>query len=272
MTTVVLIEKQKGKIMTAENEQFTTMSLDDALLGKLALACRILGTEGHDDLNLGHLSARAPGQPNTMVMKGRGRRLSEVQTEDLVFIDFNYRKIAGERDVHSEMPIHVEIYRKRPEIHCVVHTHPMYATAFSSTGQRLMPINNESVLFAKPLPYFDTVTDLIVTPELGKTLAEKLGPEKAIFMKNHGIVVVGETVEQATVRTYLLEKAVKTLFIAKVLGDPSWTDADEAEKKVQKIFTPPKINSMWESLARQLEKREAPLRILKLLEEKIGGK
>ena len=254
--------------MTAENK-LTPMPFEDPLLDKLALACRILGTEGHDDLNLGHLSVRKSEQPDIMLMKGRGRRLSEIQADDLVAIDFNYRKIAGARDTHSEMPIHVEIYRHRPDVHCVVHTHPMYATAFSSTGQRLMPINNESVLFAKPLPYFDKVTDLIVTPELGKALAKTLGREKAVFMKNHGIVVVGATIEEATVRTYLLEKAVKTLFVAKVLGDPAWTDESEAQQKVQKIFTPPKIKSMWESLARRLEKREAPLRILKLLEEKM---
>jgi L-fuculose-phosphate aldolase len=256
--------------MTAENEQLATFSLDNPLPGKLALACRILGTEGHDDLNLGHVSVRTSDRTDTMMMKGRGLRLSEIRTQDLVTIDFNYRKIDGARDTHSEMPIHVEIYRQRPDVNCVVHTHPMYATAFSSTGERLMPINNESVLFAKPLPHFDTVTDLIVTPELGRALAKTLGRAKAVFMKNHGIVVVGETIEEATVRTYLLEKAVKTLFIAKVFGNPSWTDDDEAQQKEQKIFTPPKINSMWESLVRQLEKKEAPMRILNLLEEKIG--
>lgn len=235
----------------------------------LALACRVLGTQGHDDLNLGHLSARAKDQAGLMVMKGRGLCLSEVRAKDLVAIDFDYNKVAGQRDAHGELPIHIEIYKKRTDVNCVVHTHPLYATAFSATGQRLRAVNNESVLFAKPLPYFDLVTDLIVTPALGKALADKLGDEKAIFMKNHGIVVVGETIEQATVRAFLLEKAVKTLFVARVLGEPSWTDDEEADQKAQRIFTEPKIKAMWAALVRQLEYKEAPLRILTLLEEQL---
>jgi ribulose-5-phosphate 4-epimerase/fuculose-1-phosphate aldolase len=236
----------------------------------LALACRILGTEGHDDLNLGHLSARAKDQAGLIYMKGRGLCLSEIRAEDLVAIDFEYKKVAGRRDAHGELPIHIEIYKKRRDVNCIVHTHPLYATAFSATGQTLRPVNNESVLFAKPLPYFDLVTDLIVTPELGKALAAKLGNEKAIFMKNHGIVVVGENIEQATVRAFLLEKAVKTLFVAKVFGEPTWTDDAEADQKAQRIFTEPKTKAMWAALVRQLEYKEAPLRILTLLEEQMA--
>lgn len=236
----------------------------------LALACRILGTEGHDDLNLGHLSARTTDRAGFMIMKGRGLCLSEVRAKDLVTIDFDYQKVDGQRDAHGELPIHIEIYRKRLDVNCVVHTHPLYATAFSATGQVLRPVNNESVLFAKPLPYFDLVTDLVVTRELGEALAAKLGDEKAIFMKNHGIVVVGETIEQATVRAFLLEKAVKTLFVAKVFGEPSWTGDEEADRKAQRIFTEPKTKAMWAALVRQLEHKEAPLRILTLLQEQLA--
>jgi ribulose-5-phosphate 4-epimerase/fuculose-1-phosphate aldolase len=254
-------QMQKRAHETADPEQ---------LKETLAVACRILGTEGHDDLNLGHLSTRVKGQSDLMYMKGRGLCLSEVHAEDLVTVDFNYQKLAGDRDAHGELPIHIEIYRKRMDVNCVVHTHPLYATAFSATGQTLRPVNNESVLFAKPLPYFDLVTDLVVTPELGQALADKLGGEKAIFMKNHGIVVVGETIEQATVRAFLLEKAVKTLYVAKVFGEPSFTDNEEAGRKAQRIFTEPKTNAMWEALVRQLEYKEKPLRILTLLEGQMA--
>ena len=236
----------------------------------LAVACRILGTEGHDDLNLGHLSVRTQDPSGLMYMKGRGLCLSEVRAQDLVTIDFNYQKLEGQRDAHGELPIHVEIYRKRKDVNCVVHTHPLYATAFSATGQTLRPVNNESVLFANPLPYFDLVTDLVVTPELGQALADKLGDEKAIFMKNHGIVVVGETIEQATVRAFLLEKAVKTLYVARVFGELSFTDNKEADTKARRIFTEPKTKAMWDALVRQLEYKEAPLRILTLLEGQMA--
>jgi ribulose-5-phosphate 4-epimerase/fuculose-1-phosphate aldolase len=256
----------KGVNMSETNEPNT-----EAFKSKLALACRILGTQGHDDLNLGHLSARTQEQSDIMFMKGRGLCLSEIFSQDLVTIDFDYKKIGGERDAHGELPIHIEIYKKRPDVNCIIHTHPIYTTAFSATGQTLRPVNNEGVLFATPLPYFDAVTDLIVTLELGEALADKLGDEKAIILKNHGIVVVGESIEKATITAFLLEKAVKTLFVAKVLGEPKWTDDAEAERKAKRIFTEPKTKAMWQALVRQLEYKEAPLRILKLLESRSAN-
>ena len=236
---------------------------------KLALACRILGTEGQDDMDLGHLSIRVPGHPDRMLIKARGLCLSEIHEEDLVTIDFDYRKLEGQRNPHGELPIHVEIYRARPEVNCIVHTHPPYATAFAATRQPLPVINNEAVLFAKPLPYFDTMTDLIVKPEQGRLLAEALGGAKAILMKNHGVVVVGETIEQAISYAYLLEKTIKALFVAKVFGEPQWTDDAEAEQKERHIFTEARIQAIWDTLARQLEQRERPMRILEALYQRL---
>ena len=236
---------------------------------KLALACRILGTEGHDDMDLGHVSVRSPDAPDRMIIKGKGICLSETHGDDLASVDFNYRKIEGRRDLHGELPIHIEIYRARKDVHCIVHTHPLYATAFSATEQILRPINNEGVLFAKPLPYFDKETDLIVAPAQGISLSEKLGDAKAVIMKNHGITAVGESIEQATVYAYLLEKTIKIFFVAKVFGEPKWTDDEEAAKKADHIFSGNRIQAIWDTLVRQLEHRERPLRILEELLHKI---
>jgi L-fuculose-phosphate aldolase len=236
---------------------------------KLALACRILGTEGHDDMDLGHLSVRSPDDPDRMIIKGKGLCLSEVHSDDLATVDFNYRKIDGRRDLHGELPIHIEVYKARKDVHSIAHTHPLYATAFSSTEQILRPINNEGVLFAKPLPYFDEETDLIVAPLQGASLSGKLGDAKAVIMKNHGITVVGDSIEQATVYAYLLEKTIKIFFVAKVFGEPKWTDAEEAAKKADHIFGGNRIQAIWDTLARQLELRERPLRILEALLHKV---
>jgi L-fuculose-phosphate aldolase len=244
-------------------------STEEEIREKLALACRILGTEGHDDMDLGHVSVRLSDTPDRMIIKGKGLCLSEIHRDDLVTVGFDYRKIDGRRDLHGELPIHIEIYRARKDVHCIVHTHPLYATAFSATEQILRPINNEGVLFAKPLPYFDEETDLIVAPAQGVFLSEKMGDAKAIIMKNHGITVVGESIEQATVYAYLLEKTIRIFFVAKVFGEPKWTDDEEAAKKADHIFGGNRIQAIWGTLMRQLELREKPLRILEALLHKI---
>ena len=84
-------------------------------------------------------------------------------------------------------------------------------------------------------------------------------------MKNHGITVVGGSIEEATVNAYLLEKTIKTLFIAKVFGEPTWTGDDEALKKADHIFSGNRIEAIWNTLVRQLELRERPLRILEAI-------
>ena len=244
-------------------------STEEEIKEKLALACRILGTEGHDDMDLGHLSVRSPDDPDRMIIKGKGLCLSEIHEDDLVTVDFNYRKIDGRRDPHGELPIQLKSTGPGRMSTASYTLHPLYATAFSATEQILRPINNEGVLFAKPLPYFDEETDLIVAPAQGASLSEKLGDAKAVIMKNHGITVVGESIEQATVYAYLLEKTIKTLFVAKVFGEPKWTDDDEAEKKADHIFSGNRIQAIWDTLVRQLELRERPLRILEALLHKM---
>lgn len=243
----------------------TCGAVEVPLKAKLALACRILGTEGHDDMDLGHVSFRCPGEPERMVVKGKGLCLSEIRKNDLVTLDFNYKKIDGKRDPHGEMPIHIEIYRARRDVNSIVHTHPLYATAFSATKQILRPINNEGVLFAKPLPFFSAETDLIFAPAQGRAVAETLGDAKAVIMKNHGITVVGESIEQAVVHAYLLEKTIQTLFVAKVFGEPTWTGDEEAERKSDHIFKGNRIQAIWNTLARNLERRERPLRLLEAI-------
>jgi L-fuculose-phosphate aldolase len=266
--TTSLTEKD-GAGMLDEGADKTAKPAVTEAKEKLALACRILGTEGQDDMDLGHVSVRSPDHPDRMIIKGKGLCLSEIHGDDLVTVDFNYRKIDGRRDLHGELPIHIEIYRARKDIHSIVHTHPLYATAFSATEQILRPVNNEGVLFAKPLPYFDKETDLIVAPAQGTSLAEKLGYAKAVIMKNHGITVVGESIEQATVFAYLLEKTIKIFFVAKVFGEPKWTDDEEAAKKADHIFRGNRIQAIWDTLVRQLELRERPLRILEALLNKM---
>lgn len=241
----------------SNNNKFARENLEAEIQEKLSLACRILGNEGHDDLDLGHVSARSRDNNNLVYIKGRGLCLSEIQVEDLVGIDFDYQQISGARESHSELPIHIEIYRQRPDVNCVVHTHPQYATALSATGKTIRPVNNEAVMYAKPLPYFTLTTDLIVTRELGEALAQKLGDEKAVIMKNHGIAVVGKTVEEATVRAYYLERAAHAQFVATVFGEINWTDDKEAEEKAKRIFTDKKLLSKWNTLLRMLAKKEA---------------
>src|SRR5882724_8198954 len=120
---------------------------------KVAYACNILSMEGHTDTIYGHVSARVENATQ-LWMKPATLGLEEVRPPDLLTLDFDGNKLAGELPRHVEFPIHTEIYRQRPEIQCVIHTHPPYATAFSAVPEPLRPVNHEGALFVPTLPRF----------------------------------------------------------------------------------------------------------------------
>ena len=114
---------------------------------KVAQACNILAMEGHNDTVYGHVSARIE-TTDQVWMKPHTLGLEEVRPHDVLTIDLDGNKLAGELPRHSEFPIHTEVYRRRPDVQCVVHTHPPYATAFSAVDEPLRPVNHEGTLFA----------------------------------------------------------------------------------------------------------------------------
>lgn len=223
---------------------------------KLALACRILAMQGHNDLIYGHVSAlsETPGQ---YWMKGSGIGLEETTEDDLVLIDFDGNKIAGRRKRHNEFPIHSEVYRTNPEIRCVIHTHPVYSTIIASSEHRLLPITNISCLFYPPaLQRFEESSDLIVTSEQGIAVAKLLGEHRIVLLRNHGIVVAASSIEEACVRGVLLEHSAKTQVAAASMGAFSWATDVEALLKRRRIYRPDALQNLWEYFLRQLRRAE----------------
>lgn len=229
--------------------------MDDlvALRDKVAISCNILAIEGHWDNILGHVSARVPGE-NAMLMKPHSYGFEEIRPYHIIKVDFDGTKIEGDYERHSEVFIHTEIYKARPDVNCVIHSHPPYATAFGSLRQPLRPVSHEGSIFHDGLPLFDYTTILIRTPELGVKLAEKLEGARAVLMKNHGTTVVAESVETATLYAIFLEKACRIQLLAAAAGDPAWSSDDEAREKYDQIYTPHRLGSMWDYFVRRAKR------------------
>jgi L-fuculose-phosphate aldolase len=223
---------------------------------KLALACRILAMQGHNDMIYGHVSARTENG-NFYWIKGSGIGLEEATAEDMVLIDFEGNTIAGKRKRHNEFPIHSEVYRANPDIQCVIHTHPTYSTIVASSDKPILPITNLSCAFYPPaIDKFEESSDLIVTPEQGISVAKLLGEHQIVLLRNHGIVVAGPNIEEATIRGVLLEHSAKTQVKAASMGIFSWaTDADALLKR-KRIYRPDAMINLWEYYLRMLRKQE----------------
>ena len=205
------------------------IKIDADLAEKVALACNILAIGGHGDFTAGHLTGREPGQ-NYLHMKSRGLGLDEITAKDILVIDIEGNKVAGLADRHSEYPIHTEIYKMYPETNCVIHTHPFFATIVGSTGANINPISNAGAFFSD-IPIFSETTQLITTPESGKSVAKCLNGHIALLLRNHGVVIRGRSIEEATVYALLLEKAAKFHVMAAQLGSCFTISQEEILKK-----------------------------------------
>lgn len=185
---------------------------------KLIDAGAILEAHGQGDLTRGHVSIRVPGDPGHFFMKPHSFGLDEITPENIVVCNLEGEKVGGGGRRHSEVFIHSEIYRARPDVMSVIHAHPVHVVALSATGRALLPISQPSVAFADGLPYFTDAIDLIRSQDLGAGVARALGACKAVLMRNHGVAVVGATIEEATVLSILLDNACQIQLLAQAAG------------------------------------------------------
>jgi L-fuculose-phosphate aldolase len=195
----------------------TEMTLDDAKQ-RLIAAGLILEDQGQGDFTRGHVSLRVPGDPAHFIMKPHSWGFGEMTMENIVTCNLAGEKVAGGGRRHSEVFIHSEIYRARPEVNSVIHTHPTYAVAFSATGRELLPISQPGSAFADGVPYFTDTVDLIRTPEMGAAVARALGPKKAVLMRNHGVAVVGASLEESVILAVMLDNACQIQLLAEAGG------------------------------------------------------
>ncbi len=183
------------------------------LRARLALAYQILYLEGlTKEDTLGHVSARLPGG-ETAYVKRWGMGFEEVTPESLLGMDLEGNKLGDEEGrLHSEMPLHTEVYQARPDVNCVIHIHPFYGTLLSSVSDgRLRVVNQNTQICVDGLPVYGS-SELVRSKERARDVAAALGARNALLMKHHGILVVGPTVEQALVLTVQLERAAHTHF------------------------------------------------------------
>lgn len=225
-------------------------------LWDLARAHRILDLEGHNDMSLGHCSMRDPWDRGVW-LKRANIGLEEVFANDFILIDFDGNVLAGEGNRHLEWPLHTELLRARPDIDFACHTHPRYATYFSCTREDLKPYTNEGCWFSAPPAHYLTTSDLIDTPELGADLARSLGQGEAVFLRNHGMAVVGKTVKEMTLAAVFLEKACRAQLTLAASGfKHTAPDKAEVDRKRKNIYPRRAVDNFWDYYNRRLDRVE----------------
>ncbi|MEV0072716.1 MULTISPECIES: class II aldolase/adducin family protein [unclassified Amycolatopsis] len=211
----------------------------------VSLAARSLSLGGHDDFNQGQVSARLPGA-DYMLIKGAVRGFDECCPDDVIVAPIDHR-IAAHPMAPPELPLHQAVYSARPDVNAVVHSHAPHTLVFGATDLEMRPVSHDGAYFEHRLPRFTMVTNTILDIETGLGVAEALGDAPAVLLRNHGGVVVGESIKHATVHAHTLERACGLQLIAEQQpGGYHWSPPKDVEAKREYIYADLSVRSYWD--------------------------
>ena len=219
----------------------------------VATASRVLAAAGQDEISSGDTPRCVTPTGRGVWIKSAEWGLGEMTAERVHLVGPDGNVLSGDGTAHSEFPIHTEIMAARPDVGGMI-THPPYAVALAATGQPLRPVSHAANYFVPPaVPSFTDTADLILTRELGRSVALTLGGARAAFLVNHGIVAVGATLQQATVAAVLLERACRQQLLTQSAGGwPSWSPHEESLAKREHIYHDRALDAVWAHLVRSL--------------------
>jgi L-fuculose-phosphate aldolase len=227
-----------------------------AIKEQIIVAGKVLVAQGQDDFTRGHISFRLADNPNLFFMKAHSIGLDEITMQNILTIDLDGNVVAGKARRHSEVYIHSEIFKARPDVNCVIHTHPSYSIAMSATGRTLKCYSQPGALFYGALGTYSDTINLIRSPAMGAGVARALGKGRAVLLKNHGVVMTGATIAEAVIGTIMLENGAMVQLLVEAAGDPApeFPRAD-IEKLKADISQSEQFTINFDYLARRVKRR-----------------
>jgi L-ribulose-5-phosphate 4-epimerase len=199
--------------------------LQESLRREICLLNQELPRNGLVAWTSGNVSGRDP-EAGLVVIKPSGIRYEALTPENMVVVDLQGRVVEGAHKPSSDTLAHVYVYRHRPEINGVVHTHSSFATAWAAVGRPIPPVLTAiSDEFGGPIPVgaYAKIGD----DEIGREIIRSIGDSPAILMKNHGVFTIGKTAEAAVKAAVMVEDVARTVYFASQLGRPEEIPADE---------------------------------------------
>lgn len=184
----------------------------------LAQACRILAAEGHESGLAGQVTARAdvPGQYWTLPF---GTGLDEADPDRMVLVDDDLNPVDPSRGVANPATrFHLWVYRTRPDVRAIIHTHPPSASALAMIGEPLKVSHMDATMFADNCAYLPKWPGLPVADDEGRIISEALGDKQCILLAHHGLLTAGTRVQEACFLAVYMERVARLQLAAQAAG------------------------------------------------------
>jgi len=220
----------------------------------LAACCRILAYEGHESGLAGQVTALGE-QPGSWWTLKFGLGFEQAEPGNMVLVDEDLQPVLGKGAGGRANPgvrFHIWIYRNRPDVKAIVHTHAPYASALAATGQPLRTIHMDSAMLhgTAHLPEWPGVP---VADDEGRIISGALGSAKAILLSNHGLLTTGVSIEEATYLAVFFERAARMQIRAMAAGGCKEVKPELAEEARAFLLQPSIVRGTFAYWARRAQ-------------------
>ena len=222
---------------------------DWSIRQKLALTARMLAAEGHASGLAGQITARGR-TPGTMWTARFGLGFEEIRARDFLLVDEDLNVVQGDGMANPSNRFHLWIYRARPDVHCVVHTHPPHCSALSMIGVPLRAAHMDTAIFHDDCAWLETWPGPPIGDEEGELISEALGDKNSILLAHHGQLAATPTVEETAVRALTIEYAARLQLLAMAAGSIRALPPDAGDQAHDYRLKPALLNATFHYHAR----------------------
>ena len=192
---------------------------------RLAAAFRLFSRFGFDEGVAGHITARDPELTDHFWVNPFAVHFGHIRVSDLLLVNDKGDVVEGDRPVNTAaFVIHSQVHAARPDVVSAAHAHSIYGKSWSALGRLLDPITQDVCAFYEDHSVFDDYTGVVLDLEEGKRIAHAVGDNKAAILRNHGLLTVGHSVEEAAWWFITMERSCQAQLLASSAGSPVLID------------------------------------------------
>ncbi|HEY9696452.1 MAG TPA: class II aldolase/adducin family protein [Trichocoleus sp.] len=205
---------------------------------RLAAALRIFAQYGFDEGVAGHITARDPELPDHFWVNPFGMYFGQIRVSDLLLVNHKGEVIKGDRPVNAAaFAIHSQIHLARPDVVAAAHAHSVYGKSWSTLGRMLDPITQDACSFYEDHAVFDDYTGVVLSTDEGQRIAATLGERKALVLRNHGLLTVGQSVDEAAWWFVAMDRSCQAQLLAEAAGTPILIEPTTASLTFSQVGT-----------------------------------
>ena len=223
---------------------------------RLAASFRLFSKFGFDEGVAGHITARDPEHPDHFWVNPFGVHFGQIRVSDLMLVNAKGEVVEGKHPLNgAAFAIHSSVHHARPDVIAAAHAHSMYGKSWATLGRLLDPITQDACAFYEDHAVFEDFTGVVFESSEGERIAQALGNRKAAILRNHGLLTVGQTVDEAVWWFVTMDRSCQAQLLAEAAGKPIPIQRESALLTRSQVGSPQagwfQFQPLWNMITRE---------------------